>query len=107
MPHTLRNSAPARRRPRGFPAALLACALAWAVSARAGAPYATDDPQPTPPGQWALLLSGQAYQGENPAEPDETVWFGAVPQLELNHGLAPGWEAHLQIFGLFSWATGE
>ncbi len=80
-------------RPRAAGAAF-AVALALAASAalapaaaRAGPPYATDDPDPVELHHWEVYLAGTATH-------DEGGWSGSAPQVEVNYGAAPGLQLH-------------
>ena len=67
---------------------LAAAALALAATARAGAPFVTDDPQPLDPQQWEVFLAGQASH-------DRGGWSGSSPLIDVNYGAAPNLQLHL------------
>ena len=72
-----------------WPVALQACALLLgAATARAGPPYATDDPEPVPYQHWELYLATQHAH-------DADGWSGAAPELEVNYGVLPTMQLHL------------
>jgi hypothetical protein len=61
------------------------------TGALAGPPYATDDPDPVPPGHWEVYVSSQhevTRGGVTGAAPFVDVNFGAMPNVHL-HAFAP------------------
>src|SRR5262249_26037122 len=71
--------------------ALLLCALAaLAASARAGAPFVTDDPEPVEPGHWEVFLASQLSH-------DPGGWSGAAPFVDANYGAVENLQLHLLV----------
>ena len=67
----------------------LLLAVGLAAPAAAGPPFDTDDPAPTPPGQWELYAGG-TFDALGASRDGEYVFeanYGATPNLQLSVGL--------------------
>ena len=65
-----------------------AAILLGSAVARAGPPYATDDPEPVEYQHWELYLGSQSSH-------DADGWSGTAPHLEVNYGVPPTMQLHL------------
>lgn len=70
--------------PDVFKAALL---LAWPLTALAGPPFLTDDPEPVDYQHWEFYLGSQHTETSG-------GWTGTAPHFELNYGVAPNVQLH-------------
>jgi len=82
-------------------AAGLAGAMLFAAPVLAGPPYTTDDPEPTPPGDWEnyAFVSGVQAPGDTSGQMGLEINYGAAKDLQLSLVLPLGVEhsAHTEV----------
>jgi len=89
------------RNNRGLFLALLLLGLSqFTHQARSGPPFVTDDPEPVSYRHWEYYTSVQLAH-------DQGGWSGALPAMELNYGVVPEVQLHIQVASAFSAPTGE
>src|SRR5450432_3246875 len=71
--------------PAVFKAALL---LACPLTALAGPPFVTDDPEPVDYQHWEFYLASQHTETSD-------GWAGTAPHFELNYGVIPNVQLHI------------
>ena len=75
--------------------------LALALSAHAGPPFRTDDPEPVDFRHWEIILATQQSRDNIDG------WLGTVPHMEINYGLLPDVQFHVLVANIYNKAPGE
>ncbi len=79
---------PQRRAGCSWTGAFAAVVALWAVSAWAGPPFVTDDPEPVEHHHWELYAATHTTH-------DSDGTSGTVPHIEVNYGAIPGMQLHV------------